>query len=59
MQTPAYAPSTYYAHCQQQRDPASRCARAKRDTLLCKEITRIWQENHHNPAGYDAAMPTG
>ncbi len=46
MQTPAYAPSTYYAHCQQQRDPASRCARAKRDTLLCKEITRIWQENH-------------
>ena len=34
------------AHCQQQRDPVSRSARAKRDTLLCQEITRIWQENH-------------
>jgi transposase InsO family protein len=40
------APSTYYAHCQQQHAPDSRSTRAKRDTLLCKEITRIWRENH-------------
>ena len=40
------APSTYYVHCQQRRAPDSRSARAKRDALLCEEITRIWQDNH-------------
>ena len=40
------APSTYYSHCRMNRDPDSASARAKRDKLLCTEITRIWQENH-------------
>jgi transposase InsO family protein len=39
------APSTYYEHKAKARDPDRRSARAKRDELLCGEITRVWQEN--------------
>jgi transposase InsO family protein len=40
------APSTYYAHKAQTRDPARRSARAQRDATLRTEIQRIWDENH-------------
>jgi hypothetical protein len=39
------APSTYFARKAQQRDPARRSARAKRDAGLCVEIARVWQDN--------------
>jgi putative transposase len=39
------APSTYYAHRAQQRDPARLSARAQRDAVLRPEIERVWQEN--------------
>ncbi len=39
------APSTYYTHKAQQRDPERLCVRAKRDAQLCVEIARVWQEN--------------
>jgi len=39
------APSTYYAHKAQQRDPERLCARARRDAELRVEIERVWQEN--------------
>jgi transposase InsO family protein len=40
------APSTYYAHKAQGREPAQRSARAQRDAVLRTEIQRIWDENH-------------
>jgi putative transposase len=39
------APSTYYAHAAQQRDPDQRSARAKRDDKLIPIIQQIWNDN--------------
>jgi putative transposase len=39
------APSTYYAHKVQERDPERRSSRAKRDEALKPEIERVWLEN--------------
>jgi len=39
------APSTYYAHKAEQRDPALRSARAQRDEVLREEIRRVWKDN--------------
>ncbi|WP_108027082.1 IS3 family transposase [Burkholderia mayonis] len=39
------APSGYRRHAAQLRDPSKRCARAKRDEILCPEINRVWQAN--------------
>ncbi|MDH6146407.1 hypothetical protein OKW46_000329 [Paraburkholderia sp. WSM4179] len=39
------APSGYRRHATQLRDPSTRCARAKRDEMLCPEINRVWQAN--------------
>ena len=39
------APSTYYEHKAQQRDPGRRSDRAKRDDELKTEIQRIWEDN--------------
>jgi putative transposase len=39
------APSGYWRHAAQLRDPSRRCARAKRDELLRPEIKRVWQTN--------------
>jgi putative transposase len=40
------APSTYYAHKAQARDPARRSARAQREATLRTAIQRVWDENH-------------
>jgi len=39
------APSTYYEHKGQERDPDRRSDRAKRDEALEPEIQRVWEEN--------------
>ena len=39
------APSGYRRHAAQQRDPALRCARARRDESLIPQIERVWQVN--------------
>jgi transposase InsO family protein len=39
------APSGYRHYFAQQRTPARRCARAKRDDMLVPHIKRIWQAN--------------
>jgi len=39
------APSGYRHHAAQQRNPARRCARARRDDVLIPEIQRVWQAN--------------
>ncbi len=39
------APSGYRRHAAQQRDPALRCTRARRDDTLIPHIERIWQVN--------------
>ncbi|WAL84000.1 IS3 family transposase [Pandoraea sp. XJJ-1] len=39
------APSGYWRHAAQLRDPSKRCARAKRDDVLCPEIQRVWHAN--------------
>jgi len=39
------APSGYRRHAAQQRDPALRCARARRDEFLIPHIERVWQVN--------------
>jgi putative transposase len=39
------APSTYYEHKAQERDPERRSERAKRDELLCGKIQTAWEEN--------------
>jgi transposase InsO family protein len=41
------APSTYYQHKAEQRDPTTRSARAQRDAILRAIIRRIYDENHH------------
>lgn len=40
------APSTYFRHKAEQRDPTRRSARAQRDAVLRAIIHRIWNENH-------------
>jgi transposase InsO family protein len=40
------APSTYFRHKAEQRDPARRSARAQHDAVLRAIILRIWTENH-------------
>jgi putative transposase len=40
------APSTYFRHKEEQRDPTKRSARAQHDDLLRPIIRRIWEENH-------------
>ena len=39
------APSGYRRHAAQQRNPALRCARARRDESLIPQIERVWQVN--------------
>jgi putative transposase len=39
------APSTYYEHRSQLKNPERRCARAKRDDELRPEVQRVWDEN--------------
>jgi putative transposase len=39
------APSGYWRHAAQQRNPALRCARSQRDDMLSVDIERIWQAN--------------
>jgi hypothetical protein len=39
------APSGYWRHAAQQRNPALRCARVQRDDVLSVEIERVWQAN--------------
>ncbi len=39
------APSGYRRHAAQQRNPALRCARARRDDELMPQIQRVWQAN--------------
>ena len=41
------APSTYWRHKVQQADPTRRSARAQRDDVLTREITRVWHEPEH------------
>jgi putative transposase len=40
------APSTYFLHKAQQRDPARRSVRARRDAGLAEKISRIHTENY-------------
>ncbi len=40
------APSTYFRHKAEQRDPTRRSARAQHDAVLRAIILRIWTENH-------------
>jgi len=40
------APSTYFRHNAEQRDPTRRSARAQRDAILRAIIRRIWDQNH-------------
>jgi putative transposase len=40
------APSTYFRHKAEQRDPTKRSARARRDDELLAIIRRIWTEQH-------------
>ena len=39
------APSGYWRHAAQQRNPALRSARALRDEVLAPEIERVWHAN--------------
>jgi len=39
------APSGYRRHAARQRNPALRCARARRDDILMLKIERVWQAN--------------
>jgi len=39
------APSGYWRHAAQQRNPALRCARVQRVDVLSVEIERVWQTN--------------
>ena len=39
------APSAYRRYAAEQRDPARRCARARRDESLMAHIERVWNEN--------------
>jgi transposase InsO family protein len=40
------APATYYAQKARQADPTKLPTRALRDAELCKEVERVWKENH-------------
>lgn len=40
------APSTYFRHQAEHRDPRKRSVRAQRDDVLCAIIRRIWEEHH-------------
>jgi putative transposase len=40
------APSTYFKHKAERRDPTRRAARAQYDEVLCAIIRRIWTEHH-------------
>ena len=40
------APSTYFRHKAEQRDPTRRSARAQQDAVLRAIILRIWTEHH-------------
>ena len=40
------AQSTFYAHAAIARNPDLASERAKRDAVLCPEITRVWEDNH-------------
>ncbi|MGJ9420334.1 IS3 family transposase [Massilia sp. CMS3.1] len=39
------APSGYWRHAAQQRNPALRCSRVQRDDVLSVDIERVWQAN--------------
>jgi transposase InsO family protein len=39
------APSGYWRHAAQQRNPALQCARVQRDDVLSVDIERVWQAN--------------
>jgi transposase InsO family protein len=39
------APSGYWCHAAQQRDPSLLCARTQRDEVLIPEIQRVWHAN--------------
>ena len=39
------APSGYWRHAAQQRNPALRCQRVQRDGVLAPQIERVWQAN--------------
>src|SRR3981081_2012306 len=39
------APSGYWRHAAQRRNPALRCARVQRDEVLAHQIKRVWQAN--------------
>jgi len=39
------APSGYWRHAAQQRNPSLRCARVQRDDVLSVDIERVWQAN--------------
>jgi transposase InsO family protein len=39
------APSGYWRHAAQQRNPPLRCARIQRDEMLSVDIERVWQAN--------------
>jgi transposase InsO family protein len=39
------APSRYWRHAAERRDPQLRCARAKSDEAMAVEIERVWQSN--------------
>ena len=40
------APSTYYAHAAVARDPDLASDRAKRDSALRPEMSRVWDDNY-------------
>ena len=40
------APSTYYEEKARKADSSRLSKRAQRDVVLCKEIDRVWRENH-------------
>ncbi|MEN9885946.1 MAG: hypothetical protein RL758_524 [Pseudomonadota bacterium] len=39
------APSGYWRHAAEQRNPERRCARAQRDDVLMPHIQRVWHGN--------------
>jgi hypothetical protein len=39
------APSGYWRYAAQRKNPALRCARAKRDATLMPQVDRVWQAN--------------
>lgn len=39
------APSTYYAHVRQRREPDRRSSRSKRDEVLASGVRRVWEAN--------------